>query len=86
MTIDREREMVSLIVPIVARPDGAAETIACLIVGRRPDGSVPDKGAIATLAAVTPAIGHAILAIAANKRRMNEFAQQVARRGVTSPT
>lgn len=69
VTTNRMEPLFPLAIPLIARPDGEREAIGWMLVGRRPDGSIPDRGAIAALEGVSPAIGHAILAIAANARR-----------------
>jgi hypothetical protein len=45
-----------------------------MLFGRRPDGSIPDRGAIETLEGLAPSIAHALLAITARDRRMKALA------------
>ena len=61
-------------IPLIARPDGTERAIGWLLIGRRPDGSIPDKGAIATLEGLAPTIGHALLAMQARSTRMATLA------------
>lgn len=74
---DGDDPMFPLRVPLIARPDGTPKTIGWLLVGRRPDGSIPDKGAIETLEGLAPTIGHAILAIQARDRRTATLAASI---------
>ena len=46
---DRTDPLLPLRVPLVARPDGEPRAIGWMLIGRRPDGSIPDSGAIAML-------------------------------------
>jgi hypothetical protein len=78
--VDRTDPLLPLRLPLVARPDGEPRVIGWMLVGRRPDGSIPDSGAIAMLEQVAPAIGHALLAITARERRMEVLTASLQRR------
>lgn len=73
--VDRGDALFPLRIPLIARPDGNKQAIGWLLIGRRPDGTVPDKGAIETLEGIAPAIGHALLTINARDRRMAAVAR-----------
>ncbi|MDB5719731.1 MAG: hypothetical protein JWP15_349, partial [Alphaproteobacteria bacterium] len=74
---ERTDFLLPLRVPLVARPDGEPRAIGWMLIGRRPDGSIPDSGAIAMLEEIAPAVGHALLAITARERRMAALARSL---------
>jgi len=73
-SINRDDPLFPLCFPLIAWPDGAQQAIGWMLVGRRPDSSIPDKGAIETLEGIAPTIGHALLAIQARNWRMATLA------------
>jgi hypothetical protein len=79
---DRSDPLLPLRLPLVARPDGEPRAIGWMLVGRRPDGSIPDRGAITILEQVAPAIGHALLAITAREERFEALANALIPRGI----
>ena len=67
--IDRGDTLFPIRIPLTARPMGDNQTIAWLLLGPRPDGSIQDKDARDTLVEAAPEIGHALHVISARRER-----------------